>query len=85
VRSREQGPVVSPSSPSQALPQKLDAINLQLLEQGNELDLSCSETLQLKNQLINLRLSIYYLVIIFTIYLICSRHLLAIMLVSAPG
>lgn len=54
VRCLEQGNVAHTSSPSQNLPQELDAVNLQLLEQGKKMDLGLNQTLQLKEQINNL-------------------------------
>ncbi|CAI6369044.1 unnamed protein product [Macrosiphum euphorbiae] len=54
VRCLEQGNGVHATSPSQNLPQELDAVNLQLLEQGKKMDLGYNQTLQLKEQINNL-------------------------------
>jgi len=47
----EQGNVVNATSPSQNLPQELEAVNHRLLEQGKKIDLGYSQTLQLKEQI----------------------------------
>ncbi|CAI6376222.1 unnamed protein product [Macrosiphum euphorbiae] len=54
LRCLEQGNGVHATSPSQNLPQELDALNLQLLEQGKKMDLGYNQTLQLKEQINNL-------------------------------